>query len=55
MRLFLLWKTLVRLNGLGNALLLLELSSLTFGGSLRAADGSGILFISSNQPKKNIE
>jgi hypothetical protein len=42
---FLFWKALVRLNSLGNGLLLLELSSLTPGGSHRAADGNSILFI----------
>jgi hypothetical protein len=35
----------VRLNSLGNGLLLLELSSPTFDNSLRAADGNSILFI----------
>ena len=39
---------MVRLNGLGNSLLLLKLSSLSSGGSLRAADRNSfnsILFI----------
>lgn len=44
MRLFLLRKTLARLNSFGNGLLLLELSSLAFGGSLRATGGKRILF-----------
>ena len=42
--LVLLW-TLVRLDSLGNGLLLLELSFLTFGGSLRMAYRNSILFI----------
>lgn len=44
---FPLWKTLARLNspGFGNGLLLVKLSSLTFGGSLRAADRNDTLFI----------
>jgi hypothetical protein len=59
MRPFLLWKTLTRLNSFGNGLLLLELSSLTPGGPLRAAGRNqgrnGILFkgkvVSTNKKK----
>jgi hypothetical protein len=57
-RLFLVWKALARLNSLRNCLLLVELSSLTFGGSHRAADGNIILFIgkvvSAKKKKKRV-
>jgi hypothetical protein len=44
MGLFLFQKTLTRLNSLGAHLLLLELPSLTFRGSLRAAGRNNVLF-----------